>query len=376
MNQNFSGPEIPWWSVLHTSSELPLLKEVIQSNYLNEGEFVEKFENKIKEILGVRYVIACTSGTTALFLALKACGIKPGDLVAVPNLTFVATANAVKLAGAEPVLIDVCKETLTICPDQLMEAGKKHAIKAVIPVHVSGRSAFKNGLIEVCKKLKLKIIEDAAEAFGSMDPFIKQKLGTIGNAGAFSFSPNKIVTSGQGGVVVTNDENIARRVTQLKDQGRPTRGTGGADIHANEGYNFKFTNLQAAVGLAQLGEFDSRKEHLINVNKHYQANFLDCKHQFMPKFDVANGEFPLWPEIYSKNRKGLISKLVVKKIGYREIWFPLSSQRIHSKLKFQGYKNSLDVSKHTIWLPSSFKLSETSLNIISKSLKCELCSNE
>jgi len=373
MIKNHNKLKIPWWSVLHTSGELQLLKEVVDSNYFNEGEFVEKFEAKIKEILDVKYVIACTSGTIAIFLALKACEIKPGDLVAIPNLTFVATANAVRLAGAEPVLVDVCKETLTICPEQLIEACKQHPIKAVIPVHVSGRSAFVNGLIEVCKKLNLIIIEDAAEAFGSKDPAMKQSLGTIGLAGAFSFSPNKIVTSGQGGVVVTNDEKIARRIVQLKDQGRPTRGTGGADIHANEGYNFKFTNLQAAVGLAQLDEFISRKEHLTNVYKHYSANFMACKHQFMPKFNVANGEFPLWPEIYTKNIKGLLNKLTIENIGYREIWLPLSSQKIYAKSICQGYKNSLDISRYTFWLPSSFKLSETSLDIICASLKCELC---
>ena len=169
-----------------------------------------------------------------------------GDEVIVPDVTFIATANAVTLTGASPVLVDIDPRTLTLDP-QRTERAITTRTKAIVPVHVSGRAADLGAIMDIAQRHGLLVVEDAAEAFLSKHD--GKCLGTFGIAGCFSLSPNKTVTTGQGGLVVTDDDRLHVRLRELKDQGRPVRGTGGDDAHDSVGFNFKFTNLQAAIGL-------------------------------------------------------------------------------------------------------------------------------
>src|SRR4051812_47387476 len=220
---------IPWWHPQMSGGEEARVADVIRSNYLNDGDVTTAFEDRIAGLFGAAHAVATTSGTTAIFLALAAAGVGQGDEVIVPDVTFIATANAVRLAGATPVLVDIDPKTLNIDPDRVRDAMTPRT-KAIVPVHVSGRSADMPSLMAIAAAHGLAVVEDAAEAL--LSEARGRKLGTIGTAGCLSFSPNKTITTGQGGMVLTNDAAFAGRLRALKDHGRPVRGTGGNDEHA------------------------------------------------------------------------------------------------------------------------------------------------
>jgi perosamine synthetase len=276
----------------------------------------------------------------------------------VPNITFIATANAVALAGAEPILIEVDPKTLCLDPKNLRRVHQTSPLSAVIPVHVSGRSALTLEMVTTLEELKITFVEDAAEALASKDPYSGKFLGTIGSAGAFSFSPNKVVTSGQGGLVVTNDDKIAEMIRELKDHGRPTRGTGGDDIHYSLGFNFKYTDIQAALLKSQLRKINSRILHLKSVYEHYH-NSLSSEISLL-EFDIKNGELPLWPEIRVADRPKMERLLTNHGIGYRKIWHPLSTQ-VPYKSQDKNFETSKMISREILWLPSSFSLTPKKL---------------
>ena len=249
--------KINWWSPDFSKNKSSLLKKVLSSNFVNEGKYSQKFENEISKLLNVRFCSLTTSGTIAIFFALRSLGIGREDEVLVPNFTFIATANAVRLCGAKPVFVDIDKTNLGIDPKKIkIKISKK--TKAIVVVHVSGRSANINKIIDISKKYNLKIVEDAAEALYSRHDK-KKFLGTLGDVGCFSLSPNKIITTGQGGIIVTNKKNIYENIKRLKDQGRLVRGSGGDDTHNFEGYNFKFNDISAVIGLEQLKLIKKRK---------------------------------------------------------------------------------------------------------------------
>lgn len=356
--------DVEWWSVETGTEELKHLEEVIKRGFPNEGPVTLDLEAYFRDYFGVKHAILTTSGTIALFLALKSLGIGPGDKVGVPNLTFIATANAVSLTGATPVLIETLEETLCIDFVDLQKTHNRTPLKAVIPVHVSGRSAFTSSGQEILNNLNIKVIEDAAEAFGSRDPVSRKLLGTIGHAGAFSFSPNKIITSGQGGLVVTSDDNLASKIREIKDQGRSTRGTGGDDTHKSIGFNFKFTDLQAAVLFGQIKKLDWRIQHLTETYESYKEQIQNLK---LLEFQTRTGEFPLWPEIQANQRINLEIRLDAEKVGYRKIWHPLSTQ-VPYFTQDTNFKISENASKKTLWLPSAFTLTKLKIDKVIRTL--------
>jgi len=361
MTQSTDSNPIEWWSVKTSDISIDKLENVLKSNFPNEGPVTLYLEDFFKDYFKVKHAVLTTSGTLAIYLGLKALGIGPGDRVAVPNLTFIATANAVSLTGATPVLVDVESHSLCIDAEKLEAEHQSSPLKAVIPVHVSGRSAFSLKLKSVIERLGLKCVEDAAEAFGSKDPVTGKLLGTIGAVGAFSFSPNKLITSGQGGLVLTNDGEINDAIREIKDQGRPKRGTGGDDIHKSIGFNFKYTDLQAALLEGQLDQITSRVQHLKNVYEYYAAH-IDRK-EVLLKFNTKDGEFPLWPEVQANKRSQLEVIFQSRFIGYRRVWHPLSTQ-IPYKNESNSLKVSVEVSPKCLWLPSSFNLTEKNLATI------------
>ena len=362
--------EIPWWTVEMAGRESEYLADVIASGYINEGEFAIRFENEISEKMDRAKVTLCTNGTSAIFLALRALGIGKGSTVIVPNLTFIATANAVRLAGANVKLIDIKEHSLTI-DEELLTEEFTQGVSAIIAVHVSGRSAISKKLLDICHTRGIFLVEDAAEAFGSLDPLSQKPLGTIGDLGILSFSPNKVVTSGQGGAVVTNSTLWSEKVRSLKDQGRLKRGTGGDDWHEKEGYNFKFTNLQAAVGLAQMLKLEERLNHLRKTYEVYAHELSGLLNGILLNFDLKNGEVPLWPELKVSKRDRLEKAFLESRIGFRNFWHPLSKQ--------PGYLTnradlpvSTQLTPNLLWLPSAFDLSKSDIksvcNIIHQAL--------
>lgn len=334
--------------------------QVIDSNFPNDGEYTTTFERRVGELLDVPYVVAVTSGTAAIFLGLAACNVGPGDEVIVPDITFIATANAVTLTGARPILVDVCLDSFNIDPERV-EAAITDRTKAIIPVHVSGRSANMPPLLEIARKYHLHVVEDAAEAFGSK--FNGQALGTFGEVGCFSFSPNKTITTGQGGVVVTREAALHRRLRELKDQGRPFPGMRGGDEHVSVGYNFKLTNIQAAIGLAQLEDFSSRQNHLREMFCFYRECLAGAPQVRLPGFNIEGGECPQWVDIFVDNRDDLHDYLLAQNVSTRKLWFPLHTQ-LPYRLGDEKFPASLEVSRKGLWLPSSLSLTKQEIRMV------------
>ncbi len=345
--------KIDWWAPQIGQEEYKLIKQVLDNNYPNEGEMTKLFEQKIANLVGSKHAVAVTSGTAAIFLALKAAGVGRDDEVIVPDLTFIATANAAEMCGAKPVLADVEPETLNLDPQSFEKAitGKTNA---VIPVHVSGRGADMGSILSVAKDNGIAVIEDAAEAFTSS--YKGRKLGTFGNAGCFSFSPNKTVTTGQGGAIVTDEDTVHGRLRELKDQGRAVRGTGGDDLHRSIGYNFKLTNLQAAVGIGQLNYLQSRVERQVRTCRLYEENLGGIDGLSLLKF--REGEVPQWTDALIEKRDELCAYLESEGIGSRKYWLPIHTQAPY-RLPDDGFPNSTRLSPKALWLPSAFTLSDS-----------------
>lgn len=357
--------KISWWTPQIGEEERKLIKKVLDNNFPNEGELTALFEKKLADLLGCKYTVVVTSGTAAMFLSLKALGIKHGDEVIVPDITFIATANAVEMCGAKPVLVDIDSSTMNIDTKAFSKAITPKT-KAVIPVHVSGRAADMEEIMEVADDNNIKIVEDAAEAFLSKHK--GKSLGTFGRTGCFSFSPAKTITTGQGGAIAINDSELNVRLKELKDQGRPARGTGGDDIHHSIGYNFKFTDLQAAVGLGQLNYVKQRIERIKRNYQLYEENLHGLKGFSLFKLKINEGESPQWVDAIVEQRDKLDKHLSDNGIECRRFWFPLHTQAPY-KMPDNNFPNSTKLSPKAIWLPSSFTLTDGDIKRICKNIK-------
>lgn len=356
---------IPWWKPEVGAKEGTFLKEVLASNYLNDGDVTSRFEEEIAEKLDIPYAVAVTSGTSAIYLSLMALGIGPMDEVIVPDVTFIATANAVTMTGAKAVLVDVCPKTLTMDPSAFEDAITLKT-KAVIPVHLSGRGGTILEILEIAQRTGLYVVEDAAEAF--LSKFKGRFLGTYGAMGCFSFSPNKTITTGQGGIIVTHDVCLRNRLRGLKDQGRPVRGTGGDDVHASIGFNFKLTNLQTAVGLGQLTYADSRAETQKRINDIYRDQLRAVDGIRLLPFDTVGGEVPQWTDAIADNRDELVLYLTERDVHCRRFWFPIHAQEPYRESDVR-FPNSTRMAPSAVWLPSAFQLRDDDVAYVSKLIR-------
>ena len=356
---------IPWWEPCLTGAEEQRLLSVLKSNYLNDGDVTTEFENRVARMFGAAHAVATTSGTTAIFLALAAAGVGAGDEVIVPDVTFIATANAVRLTGAVPVLVDVDPRTLNIDP-QSAERAVTSRTKAIVPVHVSGRAADMPAILDLAARRGLSVIEDAAEALLSRSG--GRQLGTIGAAGCLSFSPNKTITTGQGGMVLTNSIEMADRLRALKDQGRPVRGTGGNDLHPTLGFNFKLTNLQSAVGLAQLDALEPRVARLKEIYRLYREGLSSVPGVTLPGFDVDNGESPQWVDAVVDRRDELVAHLLAHNIHTRPFWFPIHTQAPY-RSGDDRFPNALRLMPRALWLPSALSLSDDDVRTVCRRIR-------
>ena len=355
--------KIPWWQPHIEKEDYRFVKTALDNNYINEGPLVTQFENEIATLLGVKYAVATNNGTIAIFLALKAAGIKRGDEVIVPDITFIATINAVDLLGAKPILVDIDPVTLAISPAAIERAITKKT-KAIVPVHVTGRSADMTAIMKIAKKHNLRVIEDAAEAL--LSKYKGKFLGTIGDAGCFSFSPNKTISTGQGGIVVTNDKKIYEALKPLKDQGRPIRGNGGNDLHDTIGYNLKMTDLQAAVGLGQLLHLRSRTERM-KRNYELYAEHLEGVGDIRI-YPLQEGGVPQWTDITTDKRDELEAYLKSQNIDTRKYWYPIHRQLAY-KQSDKNFPESAKMSYCSLWLSSAFTLTDKDILRVCKEIE-------
>jgi perosamine synthetase len=356
---------IAWWQPELGEEEREHVLQVLASNYINDGEVSEEFARRIALLTNAKLSLGVTSGTAAIYLSLVALGIGHGDEVIVPDMTFIATANAVSMTGARPVLVDVDLDTLNISV-AAMEAAITSKTKAVVPVHVSGRAADMENILRLCRQRELVVVEDAAEAFCSRHSH--RHLGTFGQTGCFSFSPNKVITTGQGGVIVTDDEETFHRLRQLKDQGRPVRGTGGADTHDSIGFNFKLTNLQAAVGLGQLAKLSGRLERIRQTYRIYRDELAEVQGIRVLPFKIDQGEQPQWIDALAERRDELDTFLAKNGAGCRRFWFPLHTQKPYRR-DDSDFPNSTRLGKQAIWLPSAFQMADSDVKTVCRLIK-------
>jgi len=233
-------------------NERKYVLDCLDSNWISShGKYISAFEEAFSNFCGARHAVAANNGTTALHLALVALNLQPGDEVIIPTVTYVATANAVRYCGATPVLVDVCAETMNIDPDRVEEKITPRT-RGVIPVHLYGHPAQMTRLSAMARKHGLWVLEDAAEAHGA--EVNGKRVGTLGDCASFSFFGNKIVTTGEGGMVTTNDDALAAKLRLYRGQGVDPKRRYWFPV---VGYNYRMTNIQAAIGLAQMETIDA-----------------------------------------------------------------------------------------------------------------------
>lgn len=293
---------IPLVHPIFGQNEKKVLSEIIESRMLASGKYVEKFEKISAEMFGVKHAIATSNGTTALHAALLACGIKPGDKVLTTPFSFIATANSILYCGAKPVFADIDPRTFNISPVEAEKALKKDkTIKAVIIVHLYGMPCDMEAFMKLKKKYKFILIEDCAQAHGAR--FKSKVVGSFGDASAFSFYATKNVTTGEGGLVLTNNPKTDAMTRQLINHGRD-----GHSNHTVLGYNFRLTNLAAGIGIEQLKSLDDwsniRRENAAYLTSHL-SDLKHIKTPFIPK-NVT----PVFHQYTIRIRKDLREKLM------------------------------------------------------------------
>lgn len=356
---------IRWNEPRFNDEEIQEITKVIKENYVNEGPKTKELEEKIKEYLDIKYAIITTNATAALFLALKADsiirGVKDFEVI-IPDMTMIATATSVNWAGGKPILVDIKKDDLTIDPKKIEEKITPKTT-AIILVHILGRSAEISNLKEIAKKHNLTLIEDAAGAFGSKKE--NKFLGTLGKIGCFSLQSNKIITSGQGGIIVTNDEKYYETIRRLRDFGRLNNKE---FLHETIGYNLKFNDLSAALAVAQFKKIEERKLLLLNQLNKYKQELSSIKH--IKFFDLEEGEIPLWIDVIVEKRDKLKEFLESNNIFCRNCW-----PAIHRNKPYQSegsdldYPNASYFSDNVIWLPNGPALTDIEIEVVCSKIK-------
>jgi len=255
-------------------AELNAVKDVLQSGWLSQGQKVGQFEKDFAELIGAKHGIACSSGTSALHLSLKAIGVGPGDRVVMPSLTFVAGANCTALLGAEPVFVDVeSLHTPTVNPKEIERAISKYSPKAVIAMHYGGWAAEMSQISDVCSRSDVTLVEDACHAPGVS--YQGRPLGTFGAVGCFSFFSNKNIVTGEGGCIVTNDTNLAEKLRHLRSHGI-AKNTWSREGHLHQydveqcGFNYRLDEIRAAMGSVQLKKLAANQLKRMELVKTYK----------------------------------------------------------------------------------------------------------
>lgn len=347
----------PWYD----NKESNAIQEYLKSGgWIMEFKRTREFEKMICDFTGAKYCSVVANGTVSLFIALKAIEIKEGDEVIVPDLTMIATPNAVLLAGAKPVLVDT-DDSLCLDVKKVEKAITKRT-KAVFHVSFNGRAGKLDELKKLCRRKKIILLEDAAQSLGSY--YKGKNLGNYGVIGSFSFSVPKIITTGQGGALITNNKHFYEKIIKIKDFGRIK---GGVDIHDEFGWNFKFTDLQAVFGIEQIKKLAFRIKRKKEIYALYKKLLKDVK---QVKFIDTNLKevSPWFIDILVPDQKKLIDNLKSQNIGSRIIYPAIHTQKIYRYLKGDFPKASF-YSKHGLWLPSSSKLTNNEITYICKKIR-------
>lgn len=351
---------IPWWEPKLGQPVRDSVLEVLDSTFINDGPMTRKLEARMAEIAGLRHGIATPNCTSSLALVLMALGIGPGDEVIVPDMTFIATANAVRLVGADVRLVDITPDRLTIDPDGVAAALSART-KAVIAVDFNGRAADYDRLAPLCKTAGVALFSDAAQALGSISG--GRVCGSHALAGCFSFSGHKMFFSGQGGAIVTDDDGLAARLRDLRDHAKRDEGQMGDMRHPLVGFNFKLTSLQAAIALAQLAEKDERLGHARRRDHWYREMLAGI--DGIDFIKAQPGEAILWADLFSDRRDDINAALYQAGIGARPFYLPLHRQPPYAGAD-EHFPHATRVARRGLWLPSALSLTEEQVATVAR----------
>ncbi len=365
--------KIPLFKPYFDNEEVEEIKKVLDSGWVSQGPEVKEFEEKIANYLDVKYAIAVTNCTAALHLALLGIDIKNGDEVLVADFTFPATGHSVLYCGARPVFIDADIKTYNIDPE-LIEEKITDKTKAIIPVHTFGQPAEMDEIIKIAKNNNLKVIEDAACAFGAK--YKDEYAGTIGDAGCFSFHARKGITTGEGGMVVTNNKDLAEKIRHLSVFGmtsawdREKSDKFIIPVFTEAGYNFKMSDITAAIGVAQLRKLDKIIERKRELAKYWDEKIQEIglieppyvgenvKHIYQSYVSILDMRI---------NRNKVIEMLMKKGIQTQIGTYASHIQPVYD---FKGKcPNSSEIFNRSLALPMYYKLEEKDIDMVAASLK-------
>jgi len=375
---------IPLHAPKFLGNEKKYLNQCIESSWLSSsGKFVKTFEQKISTFTKSKYAISCINGTSALHLSLKLADVKKNDEVIAPTITFIAPINAIKYLGANPIFMD-CDNFLNLNINKTIEFIKFNTyfkkgytynkktnkkITALIVVHVFGNPVDLEKIIPLCKKRNIKIIEDSSESLGSFYSRGKLKgkhTGTVGFLGCLSFNLNKIITTGGGGIILTDSKKLANKAKYLSTQAKDDSIK---FVHNSIGYNYGLTNVHAAIGLAQYENLKKIIQKKRKVYLEYKKKFFLNKNIVLmnsPSYSKSN----LWINIIKVKDKGyfnlLLKKLLSNNIEARPVWKCNHSQKPYIKCQKYKISNALNLVNRCICLPSSYFLSKKQILKISK----------
>lgn len=339
----------PWFD---NSEEEALANYMRTGGWVTEFKVTRQFEEQIAGFTKSRYCSVVSNGTVSLTLALMACGIRAGDEVIVPDYTMVASANAAILAGAEVVFVDIRSEDLCMDFNEMRRAVTPRT-KAVILVTINGRyPSDLDSFVIFCKDNNIFLIEDAAQSLGSFKD--GKHLGTFGDIGSFSFSAPKVITTGQGGALITNNDAIIDKIRKLRDFGRSE---GGSDHYLTLGWNFKFTDVQAVIGVEQMKKLPWRIARKKEMYSLYRSKLQDIDElSFIPT--NLNDTSPWFIDILVKNgkREKMSAYLKSRQIGTRPFYPALHKEPVFNR---EGSFPEADkIAGQGLWLPSSSKLTD------------------
>jgi len=345
-------------------NEFKYLTDAFMSTWISsQGEYINRFEEAFSSYSDTTYGVAVSNGTVAIHLALITLDIGEGDEVIIPDLTFAATINTVLHANATPVIVDVEEDSWCIDPQEIEKAITPKT-KAIIPVHIYGQSCDMDAIMKIAKKYNLKVIEDCAEAHGAMQD--GKKVGSFGDIGCFSFFGNKVITTGEGGMCITNDIVLDEKMRVLRDHGMSKTKRYWHDVI---GYNYRMTNLQAAIGLAQLERIENIHKNRREYENSYKKLLKSNKFTFQKDFENRRRITWLVSVLINSNinRDEFIEQLKLKSIDARPFFYPLSDMVIYKNYCKDFTKVTHSLSEQGFNLPTYESLK--SIEEIEKILK-------
>ncbi len=352
---------VPWWNTNLGEAEIAAIAAAVRGRHINRGPLCERLEAELARVLGARHVVATTSGSVALLLSLLACDVGAGDEVIVPAGAFIAPAHAALLLGATVRLADVRRDRPVLDASRLAAAVTERT-KAVVAVHMNGAACDVAAVNAAAAEHGLRVIEDAAQAFGSRSP--AGALGTLADAGAFSMGITKLITTGEGGFVATGDDAFAERLRRLRNHGVRRI----ADNRFEEpGLNFRFNDLQAAIALAQLARLDEKAAAVRRVHAFYRERLAGLGYIRMIESRTADGELPLWAQAVAAERDKVVALLARRGVEARP-FHPSLADSPHLDAAGE-FPNARWFAEHGLTLPSGTDQPRENLEATAEALR-------